>query len=912
MPSSISTPQSPGDSKNDSTDVRSKNKDHEENIDDTDDEDNVDIVNINVGVLGHVDSGKTSLVKALSTLLSTAALDKSQQSRQRGMTLDLGFSCFFLNQVPPQIADAAATAAAAAAAQQKTSSSSNKTSNNSKQGNKRKQRVQITLVDCPGHASLIRTIIGAAQIIDMVLLVVDAVKGWQAQTTECLVLAELLPTRSNSANATSLVVALNKTDAILGPVSERSTKLEQAKRDIWERLKTTRYANAPIVGVAACVGGEKVAAITNSSSTANANNSVHSLSSTTTATPTPENTTSLASAPISTANETYNLPELIRVLSESLPVPKRFLLQQQQQQQQKPDDNNKKDSSSSTSTSKSPPFYYSIDHCFSIRGRGTVLTGTVLRGSVHLNQVLEFPTLGRLERKVKSMQMFQRNVAVANAGDRVGICVTSLDSKLLERGMAAQPGSVPLLSAVLCLVRKVPYYTSGPLMSGSKFHVSVGHTTVMATVTFWGARELATAATKSSSRKSTLDNNDFPSIQYDFTQDYLQQDRLLDSLQDGSNDDNDDDDQKSRKQETGLMQWALLDLATPIYCPLDSLVIGSRLDLAATNESSSTSTPSTNTSSTTAALATTAVTTCRLAFSGRLLTPLQLDSNNPADSGNALSRIRLYNYKERRGVISKLGDAHRRNDDGKTVRYEVFGSDLFKKETNMKAFIGMKVQVESTSGSSKQKNKKQQEGGTDTVTTTTTTTTICDQSTVTGGRGGDVGEIKSSYGTDGKFRVFFPAGTEAKEGDVLVLKFQRFLHDKTKAMHQSNAFLKLAPARPGTRLEKEKKSKKQAAVTPIIPAGVCTTGEVVSVKGDVVVGQENGGVKKLNMAIVSGFFDPKVNVKEHLYQVKIPFTGEQGTIVGPFGKAGKVKVSFPSGISESAVGSKAELLIKPK
>lgn len=50
-----------------------------------------EVLNVNVGVLGHVDSGKTSLVKTLSTQLSTAALDKSKQSRQRGMTLDLGF-----------------------------------------------------------------------------------------------------------------------------------------------------------------------------------------------------------------------------------------------------------------------------------------------------------------------------------------------------------------------------------------------------------------------------------------------------------------------------------------------------------------------------------------------------------------------------------------------------------------------------------------------------------------------------------------------------------------------------------------------------------------------------------------------------------------------------------------------------
>lgn len=62
-----------------------------------------DILNVNVGVLGHVDSGKTSLVRALSTELSTAALDKNPQSQERGITLDLGFSAF-LTDIPEHLA----------------------------------------------------------------------------------------------------------------------------------------------------------------------------------------------------------------------------------------------------------------------------------------------------------------------------------------------------------------------------------------------------------------------------------------------------------------------------------------------------------------------------------------------------------------------------------------------------------------------------------------------------------------------------------------------------------------------------------------------------------------------------------------------------------------------------------------
>ena len=54
------------------------------------------ILNINIGVLGHIDSGKTSLCRALSTIASTAGFDKNPQSKERGITLDLGFSAFII------------------------------------------------------------------------------------------------------------------------------------------------------------------------------------------------------------------------------------------------------------------------------------------------------------------------------------------------------------------------------------------------------------------------------------------------------------------------------------------------------------------------------------------------------------------------------------------------------------------------------------------------------------------------------------------------------------------------------------------------------------------------------------------------------------------------------------------------
>ena len=78
-------------------------------------------MNVNVGILGHVDSGKTTLSKSLSTLGTTAAFDKNPQSKERGITIDLGFSTFVVQ---------------------------------SKSGTF--ENVRYTLVDCPGHGSLCR------------------------------------------------------------------------------------------------------------------------------------------------------------------------------------------------------------------------------------------------------------------------------------------------------------------------------------------------------------------------------------------------------------------------------------------------------------------------------------------------------------------------------------------------------------------------------------------------------------------------------------------------------------------------------------------------------------------------------------------------------------------------------------
>ncbi|EDL91311.1 similar to MJ0495-like protein SelB (predicted), isoform CRA_b [Rattus norvegicus] len=242
-------------------------------------------VNVNVGVLGHIDSGKTALARALSTTASTAAFDKQPQSRERGITLDLGFSCFVvpLPGAEPGTSDTL---------------------------------LQVTLVDCPGHASLIRTIIGGAQIIDLMMLVIDVTKGMQTQSAECLVIGQIA--------CQKLVVVLNKIDLLAE--GKRQAAIDKMTKKMQKTLENTKFRGAPIIPVAAKPGG-------------------------------PE-------APETEAPQ--GISELIELLKSQISIPTR---------------------------DPSGPFLMSVDHCFSIKGQGTVMTGTILSGTISLGDSVEIPAL---------------------------------------------------------------------------------------------------------------------------------------------------------------------------------------------------------------------------------------------------------------------------------------------------------------------------------------------------------------------------------------------------------------------------------------------------------------------------------------------------------------------------------------
>ncbi|XP_028302570.1 selenocysteine-specific elongation factor [Gouania willdenowi] len=528
-------------------------------------------LNFNVGVLGHVDSGKTSLARALSSTASTAAFDKNPQSRERGITLDLGFSSFTVD-LPDHLRDCG--------------------------GKLQYDSLQFTLVDCPGHASLIRTIIGGAQIIDLMMLVVDVVKGVQTQTAECLLIGELTCPR--------MVVVLNKVDLL--PPNKRQSAIEKMTKRLHKTLENTRFKDCPVIAVAAKPGGPEAPG----------------------------------------TEEPQGVPQLIELLKKQTYLPQR---------------------------DPAGDLLMAVDHCFSIRGQGTVMTGTILQGSLSLNDTVEIPAL-KVTKKIKSVQMFRKPVVGAMQGDRVGVCVTQFDPKLLERGVVCTPGSLRTLFAAIISVRKIGYF-KGSLATRAKFHITVGHETVMARVTYFGLPPVGPSEGPSDTKPTPTEpcSLDAP---FTFDQEYFYQDEYA-----------------ARQGEDTLrpdpQQWALLEFERPVTCPLHCLVIGSKLDTDIHANA------------------------CRLAFQGRLLHGLE----DKSYAETALPQLRIYKTKQKEGQVERVTDD-----------YTVIGRSLFKKETNLQLFVGLKVKLST----------------------------------------GEIGVIEGGFGQSGKFKIRIPDGLSQETKQLLSSK----------------------------------------------------------------------------------------------------------------------------------------------
>jgi selenocysteine-specific elongation factor len=284
------------------------------------------LIPVHVGLMGHIDHGKTALARALSEHVSTAGLDKHPQAQQRGITIDLGFTMFILG------------------------------------------KYLVTLVDAPGHADLIRSVIAGANIIDSAILAVAADEGPKVQTGEHLVVL-------SSLGIDSLVIAITKTDIA------NESQVSQVEARMGKIIEEIGFKKVEFVRVSAQKG--------------------------------------------------VGIDELREALLKVL-VPR------------------VRDADS--------PFLMPIDHAFPIKGHGTVTTGTILRGKVTQEDLVEIAPLS-LSSRVRSIQTFSQNRTEASAGHRVGINIPEIDHSLITRGnYLCSPKSIPSSNCLLVCISTNPLY----------------------------------------------------------------------------------------------------------------------------------------------------------------------------------------------------------------------------------------------------------------------------------------------------------------------------------------------------------------------------------------------------------------------------------------------------------------------
>lgn len=299
-------------------------------------------IHLNIGTIGHVDHGKTTLTAAITSYLSKinntqaksySDIDSAPEEKARGITIN-------------------------------TSHVEYETSTR-----------HYAHIDCPGHADYIKNMITGAAQMDGAILVVSAVDGPMPQTREHLLLAKQV-------GVPSILVFLNKVDMV-----EDNELLELVELEIRELLDTYDF------------NGDSVTIIKGSALKA------------------------LEAIDRNELNNTWinNLKELIEALNISIPEPTRDIKK---------------------------PFLLSIEDIFSITGRGTVVTGKIERGIIKLGDVINILGFNITKTAtVIGIEMFQKTLNVAEAGDNVGVLLRGIQKDDVRRGMVlAKPSSILIYS----------------------------------------------------------------------------------------------------------------------------------------------------------------------------------------------------------------------------------------------------------------------------------------------------------------------------------------------------------------------------------------------------------------------------------------------------------------------------------
>ena len=293
---------------------------------------------VNIGTIGHVDHGKTTLTAAITKVLSMKgladfsafdAIDNAPEEKERGITIAISHVEY-------------------------------ETENR-----------HYAHVDCPGHRDYIKNMITGAAQMDGAILVVSAPDGPMPQTREHILLARQV-------EVPAIVVYLNKTDQM-----DDEELLELVEMELRELLDSYQFPGdeTPIVQGSALVALE-------------------------------------CTSDDPDAPEYESIWELMRVVDEYIPTPER---------------------------DTERPFLMSVEDVFSIKGRGTVVTGRVDRGTMLPNKEVEIVGLRDEIRKVvvTSMEMFHKILDKVEAGDNAGLLLRGVGRDEIERGQVlAKPGSI--------------------------------------------------------------------------------------------------------------------------------------------------------------------------------------------------------------------------------------------------------------------------------------------------------------------------------------------------------------------------------------------------------------------------------------------------------------------------------------
>jgi len=293
---------------------------------------------VNVGTIGHVDHGKTTLTAAMTLVLE-------QQGLSKFMSYD-------------EIAKASESQGRRDATKILTIATAHVEYESANR--------HYAHVDCPGHADYVKNMITGAAQMDGAILVVSAADGPMPQTREHVLLARQV-------NVPALVVFLNKVDLVDDP--DLVELVEEEVRDLMEKYQFPRDV--------AIIRGSALGALQNPSD--------------------PE--------------VTKPIQDLIEALDVNIPEPVREV---------------------------DKPFLMPIEDVFSIKGRGTVGTGRIERGVVHVGDEVEMVGLGETRKTtVTGVEMFRKMLDEGQAGDNVGCLLRGIAKDELDRGMVlAAPKSI--------------------------------------------------------------------------------------------------------------------------------------------------------------------------------------------------------------------------------------------------------------------------------------------------------------------------------------------------------------------------------------------------------------------------------------------------------------------------------------